>query len=86
MAEGKFSAALNHQNPSRVLKKASYRLLKKIQMRGARKTTSGGVLTVRCSEAIERQRSIWVLFSSLLAYSPKVGMVEMNVPRHLRIF
>src|SRR5687768_8503272 len=35
-------------------------------MRGARKSTSGGVLTVRCSEAIERQRSIWVFFSSLL--------------------
>ena len=31
------------------------------------KSTSGGLLTVRCSEAIERQRSIWVFFSSLLS-------------------
>ena len=49
-----------------LLKNASCRLLKKIQVRGARKSTSGGVLTVRCSEAIERQRSIWVFFSNLL--------------------
>ena len=33
------------------------------------KSTSGGVLTVRRSEAIERQRSIWVFFSSLLEIS-----------------
>ena len=51
---------------SRVLKKATYRLLKKIQMRGARKSTSGVVLTVRWSEPIKLQRSIWVFFSSLL--------------------
>ena len=29
------------------------------------RSTSRGVLTVRRSEAIERQRSIWVFFSSL---------------------
>jgi hypothetical protein len=51
---------------SRLRKKASCRLMKKIQRRGARKSTSGGVLRVRCSETIERQRSIWVFFISLL--------------------
>ena len=51
---------------SRVLKKASCRLLKKIQMRGARKIDERRRTYSRCSEAIERQRSIWVFFSSLL--------------------
>src|SRR5918995_6788035 len=32
------------------------------------KSTSESVLTVRCSEAIERQRSIWVFFISLLQF------------------
>jgi len=30
------------------------------------RSTSGGVLTVRCSETIERQRTIWIFFRSLL--------------------
>jgi hypothetical protein len=33
----------------RVLKKPSCRLLKKIQMRGARKIDEGGVLTIRAA-------------------------------------
>ena len=39
---------------------------KRFSCEAREKSTSGGVLTVRCSEAIEQQRSIWVFFSSLL--------------------
>jgi predicted Holliday junction resolvase-like endonuclease len=69
---------LQKHHTSKVLKKASCRLLKKIQRRGARKSTSEGVLTVRRSEAIERQRSIWVFFSSLLGMS--LLMSEVSHP------
>ena len=40
------------------------------------KSTSGGVLRVRRSEAIERQRRIWVFFSSLLG-------IDCNVDHNL---
>ena len=56
-----------------MLKKASCRLLRKIQ--GARKLTSGGVLILRRSEAIERQRSLWVFFSGLLDEAVKTRAV-----------
>jgi hypothetical protein len=56
--------ALLSQFSSGLLKKASCRLLKKIQRRGAQKSIlrlrsgqAGGVLTVRCSEAIERNEA-----------------------------
>ena len=51
---------------SRMLKKPLAGCSKRSRGEAREKSTSGGVLTVRCSEAIERQRSIWVFFSSLL--------------------
>jgi hypothetical protein len=51
-----------------VLKKPLAGCSKRSRGEAREKSTSGGVLTVRRSEAIERQRSIWVFFSSLLDF------------------
>ena len=68
-----------------VLKKASCRLLKKTQRRGARKSTSGGVLPVRRSEAIERQRSIWGFFSSLPGSTDEKPLLDSGSPAKLAL-
>jgi hypothetical protein len=51
---------------SRVLKKASCRLLKKIQRRGARKIDERRRTYSTLQRGDFAQRSIWVFFSSLL--------------------
>jgi hypothetical protein len=46
------------------MKNPAFRLLKKIsEARRTKKSTSGGVLTVRCSEAIERNE-VYEAFSA----------------------
>jgi hypothetical protein len=51
---------------SRVLKEPRAGCSKGSRGETRKKSTSGDVLTVRRSEAIERQRSIWAFFNGLL--------------------
>ena len=66
------------------LKNPEVRLFKKVQMRGARRSMSGGVLLYVDAKSIERNEPRWAFFNSLLFFvEPFDKPARFDLPRDL---